>query len=172
MNLRKYEKFFSEKKRKVYLDEIDNESGRAGAVLGGIAGGLATEHTLGTGGDSGYAKSALFHGISSAAGGYLGKKAAEKADRDGKTDGEIKNIALTSGALAGGTLGGLTGLAISAASNKKFNPANTSRMISTAGLGATFGGITSGASAYRNARKKIKKRKELEEKSDNKKDWV
>lgn len=106
----------------------------------------------------GLGRSVILGGLGGAIGGYASKEAADKADREGKSDEEIVEAATKKGrrigAIAGGATGALAGANYLALGKKGIIPA----------LGATVGGTGLGAlgghlGAKKNAKERLKKRK-------------
>lgn len=120
----------------------------------------------------GLGRSLLIGGPVGAIGAYTGKGAADKADREGKSDEDIVRAASKRGRLVGAGLGAVAGAGAAAAGAgtellKKANPKLAKSALITAGsLGALNGAVLGGAAGHfgakKNARERVKSRAYLE----------
>lgn len=97
----------------------------------------------------GLGRSLALGGFGGAVGGYLGKREADKLDRQGKSDEEIIEGASEKGGKIGAIAGALQNGAISAAAN---------RSLGMGLVGAASGAVGGGLGGYLGARKNTKKR--------------
>lgn len=117
----------------------------------------------------GLGRSLLIAQTPAALGGYIGKKAANKADAEGKTDEEIKKIATKKATKAGALIGGLTAASTIAACdprlkkkgyNKKLRAAiAATTAANTVGLGA----LGARLGAKKNTKVRLDKRKKMDQ---------
>lgn len=146
-------RFYSDgesKKKRIRLSEIKSHRGLGRSML--LGGGI----------------------MPGAIAGYVGKKAAEKADEQGLSDYEIKKAASEKGAKAGALLGGSVGLAgglSSAAVSQRIakqlgiKGGTAAALASAAGAGlsgAAVGALGGYLGAEKNTRTRLKKRRDLE----------
>ena len=133
------------KKRKVYLEDVNSHRGLGRSIILGA-------------------------GPGGAIGGYFGKKAADKADREGKSDREIKEIAGKSGAKYGAAAGAGIGLANAARRAVFAGKGNVGRaLLYGAGNAAVFGGLGAlggYAGARKNTSRRLEKRAAKEREQD------
>ena len=123
------------KKKKVYLEDVNSHRGLGRSIILGA-------------------------GPGGAIGGYVGKKAADKADKEGKSDREIKEIAGKSGAKYGAAAGAGIGLANAARRAAFAGKGNVGRaLLYGTGAAAVLGGLGA-LGGYAGARKNTKKRLE------------
>lgn len=157
------EKKDSEKKteRKHYLDEGESRHrgmGRA-AISAGLLGNIGWE--------SGH-NQAINSGIAAAsalAGGYAGKKKAEKLDREGKSDEEILKGASRHGALVGGASGAGLGTIVGAINSHRGGK-NWKQVLGDAAFTGGIKGASGAVGGYLGARKNTKVRLQDREKKD------
>lgn len=122
----------------------------------------------------GIGRAALLGGPYGLVGGYAGKKYANRLDREGKTDDEIKRGATKRGAIVGaGTgaaLGGLTGLGIGMLANKNLKDLGISGMfkkslaataLGRAAVAGGFGALGGALGAKKNTEERIRNRQAL-----------
>lgn len=109
-------------------------------------------------------------GVEGALGGYVGKKAANKADAEGKSDEEIKKIATKKATKAGALIGGTGALASAIVDDrmlKKLDYTKLGRVGIAAGTLAAGTGLSAlGArlGAKKNTEVRLKKRKKIDQK--------
>lgn len=118
----------------------------------------------------GLGRSFLIGQTPAALGGYIGKKAANKADAEGKTDEEIKKIATKKATKAGALIGGLTAASTTAITDpmlKKLGYTKLGRGAMAAGIiGSNVGLAALGArlGAKKNTKVRLDKRKKMDQK--------
>lgn len=139
------EKGKKRKKKKVYLEDVNSHRGLGRSIILGAA-------------------------IPGAVGGFVGKKKADEADREGKSDREIKEIAGKTGAKTGALVGGALGLANTLSGAAKSPKGYVGRSIayglaSTAGLGG-FGALGGYLGARKNTSRRLEKRAAEERKRE------
>lgn len=123
------------RKNKVYLEDVNSHRGLGRSIILGA-------------------------GIPGAVGGFVGKKKADEADREGKSDREIKEIAGKTGAKTGALVGGALGLANTLSGAAGSPKGYVGRSIAY-GLGATAGlGGLGALGGYLGARKNTSRRLE------------
>lgn len=136
-----------EKKRKVYLEDVNSNRGLGRSIILGA-------------------------GPGGAIGGYIGKKSADKADREGKSDKEIKEIAGKSGAKYGAIAGAGLGLANSVRRAATASKGNVGRAL-LYGLGDTavlggLGALGGHFGAKKNTSRRLEKRAAKEREQNDK----
>lgn len=136
------ERYYSEKKKKkknkISLDKVDSHRG-----LG---------------------RSLLIGGVPGALGAYTGKSAANKADKEGKSDEEIVEAASKKGRKAGAILGGAAGTIYAAPQLIKVYGGKKGALGAAAAgaLSAGFGAAAGHFGAKKNTKERLKKRAYME----------
>ena len=133
------------KKKKVYLEDVNSHRGLGRSIILGA-------------------------GPGGAIGGYVGKKAADKADKEGKSDREIKEIAGKSGAKYGAIAGAGIGLANATRRAALAGKGNVGRAL-LYGVGDTavlsgFGALGGHLGAKKNTSRRLEKRAAKEREQD------
>lgn len=118
----------------------------------------------------GLGRNFLVGGVEGALGGYVGKKAANKADAEGKSDEEIKKIATKKATKAGALIGGTSALVSAIVGDRKLKKLDYTKLgragiaAGTLAAGAGLSALGARLGAKKNTEVRLKKRKKIDQK--------